>query len=181
MNMTIVPDQLSRSSAMSSSTLPIVFVVDDDVSVRESLEALIASEGFAVKVFDSAQVFLSHPRDAVPSCLVLDVNLPGLNGLELQERIAQDERSRAALEANAEAGEIRTRYASLSPREIEVMGLVVLGLMNKQVGGKLEISEITVKAHRGRVMEKMKARSLADLVRMAAMLGLPTGSTGQQK
>jgi FixJ family two-component response regulator len=91
------------------------------------------------------------------------------------------ERSRAALEAGAEMGEIRTCYASLSPREIEVMGLVVLGLMNKQVGGKLDISEITVKAHRGRVMEKMKARSLADLVRMAAALGLPTGSAGQQR
>jgi FixJ family two-component response regulator len=226
MTIAVTPDHISRSVMPSVS--PIVFVVDDDVSVRESLEALIGSEGFAVKAFASAQGFLSQLRDQVPSCLVLDVNLPDLNGLELQERLAEDraampvifitgygdvpmtvkamkagaiefltkpfddevllgairgavERSRNALEASAESGEIRTRYASLSPRETEVMGLVVLGLMNKQVGGRLNISEITVKAHRGRVMEKMKARSLADLVRMAATLGLPTGSTDLQR
>lgn len=225
--MTVVPDHVSRFAAMPS-TMPTVFIVDDDISVREALEALIGSEGFAVKAFDSAQMFLAHTRDAVPSCLVLDVNLPGLNGLELQEQISADraavpiifitgygdvpmtvkamkagasefltkpfndevlldairgaiERSRATIELEAELGEIRARYATLSPRELEVMGLVVLGLMNKQVGGKLDISEITVKAHRGRVMEKMKARSLADLVRMAAALGLPTGSASPQR
>ena len=204
--------------------IPIVFVVDDDISVRESLEGLIRTEGFEVQAFPSAQQFLSHERSPVPSCLVLDVNLPDLNGLELQKRVTDHgempiifltgygdvpmtveamkagavefltkpfddevllgairvalERSRATLEVDAGIGEIRTRYALLSPREVEVMGLVVLGLMNKQVGGKLGISEITVKAHRGRLVEKMKARSLADLVRMAATLGLPTGSTG---
>jgi FixJ family two-component response regulator len=208
---------------MSPATTPLVFVVDDDVSVRESLEALIGSEGFEVRAFSSAQQFLDQPRGPVPSCLVLDVYLPDLNGLELQQRIGDhaalpvifitgfgdvpmtvqamkagaiefltkpfsDEvlleairnalaRSRMAVDMDAEIGELRRRHEALSRREREVMALVVLGLMNKQVGGELEISEITVKAHRGRVMQKMGAHSFADLVRMAAALGLPTGSS----
>ncbi len=201
---------------MSHAT-PIVFVVDDDVSVRELLELLIRSAGWQPETFESAQEFLSRPRVLVPSCLVLDVSLPGLNGLELQERVALDRRdmpiifitgygdvpttvqamkagavefltkpyrddvllsairqaldsSRNALDHEAEMRELRDRYASLSRREREVMALVVSGLLNKQVGGELGISEITVKAHRGKVMQKMGAKSLADLVTMAARL-----------
>jgi FixJ family two-component response regulator len=196
----------------------IVFVVDDDVSVRESLEMLISTEGWQPLTFASAQDFLSCPRAAVPSCLVLDVTLPGLNGLELQQQLADRtdmpiifitghgdvpmsvqamkagavefltkpfrddvllnaigsaiERSRAALRLNSEIGALKNRYASLTPREREVMALVVSGLLNKQVGGELGISEITVKAHRGQVMRKMKADSLPDLVTMAARLRL---------
>ena len=198
---------------------PIVFVVDDDVSVRESLELLIRSEGWRPETFASAEEFLSRPRVLAPSCLVLDVTLPDLNGLDLQKRVAAErsdmpiifitgfgdvpmtvramkagavefltkplgddallsairnaiERSHSALDHEAEIRTLRDRYASLSPREREVMVLVVSGLLNKQVGGELGISEITVKAHRGRVMRKMKADSLADLVNMAAILRL---------
>ena len=196
---------------------PIVFVVDDDVSVRESLESLIRCEGWQPHTFASAQEFLACPRAHVPSCLVLDVSLPGLNGLDLQKRVAIErtdmpiifitgygdvpmtvqamkagavefltkpfndgvllaairaalERSRVALSLEAEMRVLRDRYASLSPRERQVMALVVSGLLNKQIGGELGISEITVKAHRGKVMQKMKANSLADLVKMAARL-----------
>jgi len=196
---------------------PIVFVVDDDISVRESLEALIRFAGWQPEAFGSAQEFLDRPRVLAPSCLVLDVTLPDLNGLELQKRIAGDrvdmpiifitghgdvpmtvqamkagaaefltkpfgddvllsairhaiERSQAALACAAEARVLRDRYESLSRREREVMALVAAGLMNKQVGGELGISEITVKAHRGQVMRKMQAASLADLVNMAASL-----------
>ena len=202
-----------------SCTSPIVFVVDDDVSVRESLELLIRNAGWQPEIFESAQEFLSRSRVLVPSCLVLDVTLPGLNGLDLQKRVAAErsdmpiifisgfgdvpmtvramkagavefltkplgddallsairhaiERSHSALDHEAEIRTLRDRYASLSPREREVMVLVVSGLLNKQVGGELGISEITVKAHRGRVMRKMKADSLADLVNMAAILRL---------
>ena len=197
---------------------PVVYVVDDDVSVRESLELLIRTAGWRSETFASAQDFLSRPRVDVPSCLVLDVTLPGLNGLELQQRLAdrtdmpiifitgygdvpmtvramkagavefltkpfQDdvlldairgaiERSRAALRLDAELRDLRSAYASLTPREREVMALVVAGLLNKQVGGQLGISEITVKAHRGQVMRKMKADSLPDLVTMATRLGV---------
>ena len=196
---------------------PIVFVVDDDISVRESLELLIRCEGWQPETFSSGQEFLSRPRALVPSCLVLDFSLPGLNGLELQKRIAVErtdmpiifitgyrdvpmtvqamkagavefltkpfgedallsairaalERSRVALSQEAEMRVLRGRDALLSRREQQVMALVVSGLLNKQIGGELGISEITVKAHRGKVMQKMKADSLADLVRMAAKL-----------
>jgi len=196
---------------------PIVFVVDDDVSVRESLELLVLSAGWHPETFASATEFLTRPRVDVPSCLVLDVSLPDLNGLDLQKRIAEDrfdlpiifitgygdvpmtvramkagavefltkpfsddvllnaiagaiERSRAALGHEAELREVRDRYESLSPREREVMARVVSGMLNKQIAGELHISEITVKAHRGKVMRKMGANSLADLVRMAARL-----------
>jgi FixJ family two-component response regulator len=196
---------------------PIVFVVDDDISVRESLELLIRCEGWQPETFSSGQEFLSRPRALVPSCLVLDFSLPGLNGLELQKRIAVEradmpiifitgyrdvpmtvqamkagavefltkpfgedallsairaalERSRVALSQEAEMRVLRGRDASLSRREQQVMALVVSGLLNKQIGGELGISEITVKAHRGKVMQKMKADSLADLVRIAAKL-----------
>lgn len=199
---------------------PIVFVVDDDVSVRESLEPLIRWAGWTPETFSSAQEFLSRPAVDVPSCLILDVKLPDLNGLDLQQRIAADrsdmpiifmtgygdvpmtvqamkagavefltkpfaddvllnairhaiERSRAALDEAAEIKALRERYASLTQREREVMGWVVAGLLNKQVGAELGTSEITVKAHRGKVMRKMKADSLADLVRTAARLNLP--------
>ena len=202
-----------------SHTTPIVFVVDDDVSVCKSLELLIGSAGWIPETFASAQEFLSSPRVVAPSCLILDVNLPGLNGLELQKRIAGDrsdmpiifisgygdvpmtvqamkagavefltkpfrdevlftairhalEASSSALANEAQTRALRNCYESLSRREREVMALVVSGLLNKQVGSELGISEITVKAHRGQVMRKMKAGSLADLVTMAARMRL---------
>ena len=201
---------------MSHST-PIVFVVDDDASVRESLEMLIDSAGWRAETFVSAQEFLSRPRVLDPSCLVLDVGLPDINGLELQKHVAGDrsempiifvsgngdipmtvqamkagaaefltkpfrddvllnaianaiERSRVALVQEAEMRALRERHALLTHREGQVMALVVSGLLNKQVGAELGISEITVKAHRGQVMRKMKAGSLADLVMIAVSL-----------
>jgi FixJ family two-component response regulator len=202
---------------------PIVFIVDDDVSVRTALAALIDSAGWLPETFGSAQEFLRRPRAAAPSCLVLDVSLPDIDGLELQRRVATDrtdmpiifisgygdvpmtvramkagaveflmkpfkddvllgairsaiERSVTALREESETQLLRSRKASLTPREREVMALVVSGLLNKQVGGELGISEITVKAHRGRMMRKMKAESLPALVTMAWRLGVRIAS-----
>ena len=198
---------------------PIVFVVDDDISVRNSLEWLIRFEGWQAETFSSAQEFLARQRVSVPNCLVLDVSLPGLSGLDLQQRIGEGrsempiifitghgdipttvramkagaiefltkpfaddvlrdairlalERSRIALVTLAERRQLEERYTTLSGREQQVLALVVRGVLNKQVAGELGITETTVKKHRGRVMQKMKAQSLADLVEMAARLDL---------
>jgi FixJ family two-component response regulator len=202
-----------------TATTPTVFVVDDDISVRESLELLIEASGWRPETFASAQDFLARPRVSVPSCLVLDVTLPDLSGLDVQKRVAVDwpdmpvifitgygdvptsvqamkagaiefltkpfgddvlvdaiehalERSRRALEHEAKMKVLRDSYASLTPREREVMTLVASGLLNKQVGGELGISEITVKAHRGQVMRKMNADSLPALVNMVGRLAI---------
>jgi RNA polymerase sigma factor (sigma-70 family) len=198
---------------------PVVFVVDDDVSVRESLELLILSAGWQPETFASAEDFLARSRIEGPSCVVLDVTLPDINGLDLQKRIVDRadmpiifitgygdvrttvqamkagavefltkpfgddvlqsairqaiERSRGALAHEAELRPLRECLASLTPREREIMSLVVSGLLNKQIAAELGISEITVKAHRGRVMRKMRVESLADLVRVAAALDVP--------
>ena len=222
-------DALARLTAVGheltlppvSQIAPVIFVVDDDMSVRESLELLIRCEGWQAETFSSAQEFLDRPRNLGPSCLVLDYSLPDLNGLDLQKRVAVEradmpiifitgcgdvamtvkamkagalefltkpfsddhllkairdglDRSRAVLRHEADMQALRDRYASLSCRERQVMALVVSGLLNKQVGGELGISEITVKAHRGKVMQKMQADSLADLVKMSGKLGLAT-------
>jgi FixJ family two-component response regulator len=208
-----------ESVSRQSNAIPIVFVVDDDISVRESLEALIRFVGWQPETFASAEEFLARPRVLTPSCLVLDVSLPELNGLELQKLMAADrtsmpiifitghgdvpmtvqamkagavefltkpfddevllsairnaiKRSGSILDDDAEIQALRDSYASLTPREREVMRLVVSGMLNKQIGLKLGISEITVKAHRGKAMQKMKADSLADMVKIAVRLGL---------
>ncbi len=204
-----------------SPTLPTVVVVDDDVSVRESLELLIQNEGWQPALFESAQEFLARLPSVVPSCLILDVNLPDLSGLDIQQRISDaksstpiifitgygdiptsvramkagaaefltkplnDEiliaavrqavlRSQANLKREGAQRQLQERFDLLSKREREVMNLIVKGLMNKQVGFELGISEITVKAHRGRVMEKMHAATFVDLVNMAGRLGIST-------
>ena len=207
------------TSRLVAQTTPTVFVVDDDISVRESLELLIRHEGMEVETFRSAQEFLARPRASDPSCLVLDVSLPGVNGLELQKRISSEQqdmpiifitgygdipmtvqamkagavefltkpfadhlllnavrsaldRSAAHLARHEELQALKARHARLTPREREVMSLVVVGLLNKQVADELDISEITVKAHRGCVMRKMQAGSFAELVNMASRLRL---------
>ena len=207
------------SAAAKSQPKPIVFVVDDDVSVRESLELMIKFAGWQPETFASAGEFLARPRTSLPSCLVLDISLPDLNGLELQKMIASErtdmpiifitghgdvpmtvkamkggavefltkpfddevllsairhaiKRSAAVLDEQSEMMTLRSNYESLTPREQDVMRCVVAGMLNKQIGMKLGISEITVKAHRGKMMQKMKANSLADLVKTAVRLGL---------
>jgi FixJ family two-component response regulator len=198
-----------------------VYVVDDDESVREAVQSLIRSAGFPVRTFGSAQEFLETPRAEMPSCLVLDLHLPGLSGLDLQRRLGEinldipiifitghgdiptsvramkagavefltkpfgdDDlltairdaitRDQDARREHAGLSELKERYGSLTPREREVMGRVVSGLLNKQVAAQLGTSEITVKVHRGQVMKKMQAGSLADLVRMSERLGFYT-------
>jgi len=207
------------SAAAKSQQQPIVFVVDDDISVRESLELLIKFAGWQPETFASAEEFLSRPPSVGPSCLVLDVSLPNLSGLDLQKLITADQadmpiifitghgdvpmtvqamkagavefltkpfddevlltairhaikRSMAVLHDQDEIAALRRSYESLTPREQEVLRLVVAGMLNKQIGMRLGISEITVKAHRGKMMQKMKAESLADLVKTAVRLGL---------
>ena len=204
---------------------PIVFVVDDDIALRESLGLLITNAGWRILLFACAAEFLASPRPPAPSCLVLDVGLPDLNGLELQQRIAGEregmpiifitgrgdipmtvqamkagavefltkpftpavllraiqsalERSRIWLEQEAKLRALRAHYQTLSRREGEVLALVVRGLLNKQVSAELGISEITVKQHRGRMMRKMRTRSLPELVTIAARLGLMTAGKG---
>jgi FixJ family two-component response regulator len=214
------PDCTGRKAEPSSATVPpVVFVVDDDASVRESLESMIRFAGLRAETFASAKDFLDHPRATAPSCLVLDVSLPDLSGLDLQKLVAPErtdmpiifitgygdvpmtvqamkagaaefftkpfddevlldairhaiDRSRAAMSEETATRVLQRSYDSLSLRERDVMALVVSGLLNKQVGAELGICEITVKAHRGRVMRKMNARSLVDLVTMAARLRL---------
>jgi len=213
-NRTVSPGH--GASPMSDVT-PVVFVVDDDVSVRESLELLIRCAGWQPRLFESAQAFLAEPRARVPSCLVLDINLPDLNGLDLQTSLADErynmpiifitgygdiprtvralkagavefltkpfnddvlltamsealEGSRAALEEEKAVLSVLEAYRTLTPREQEIMAAVVSGRLNKLIAADLDISAITVKAHRGKVMRKMKARSLADLVKMAALI-----------
>ncbi|HMJ26530.1 MAG TPA: response regulator [Pyrinomonadaceae bacterium] len=207
------------AAAPKSQQKPIVFVVDDDISVRESLELLVKFAGWQPEKFASAGEFLEHPRTTIPSCLVLDISLPDLNGLELQKLIASERTdmpiifitghgdvpmtvqamkggavefltkpfddevllnairhaircSAAVLDDQAEIAALSSSYESLTPREQDVLRLVVAGMLNKQIGLKLGISEITVKAHRGKMMQKMEADSVADLVRTAVRLGL---------
>jgi FixJ family two-component response regulator len=221
----IQPSPLRSRRQAVSDTRPTVFVVDDDISVRESLEALVCEAGWRPQLFVSAEDFLNHPRQRTPGCLVLDVSLPDLDGLELQARVAENqanmpiifitghgdipmsvramkagavefltkpvrpetlvsairsaiERSRTALAEQSEVATLRERHNSLTPRERDVMALVVRGRLNKQVAAELGINEITVKHHRGSAMHKMKVRSLAELVRIAGRLGLPTGGSG---
>jgi FixJ family two-component response regulator len=199
---------------------PIVFVVDDDPSVRRAIKRLIESVGLQVELFGSAPEFLRSKRPDAPSCLVLDIRLPGISGLDFQRQLAEAdihipivfitghgdipmsvramkagavefltkpfrdedlldaiqlalERDRARRQQESRIAALRKRFQSLTPREREVLRLVVLGRLNKQIAGELGTSEITIKVHRARVMRKMQAESLADLVRMASRLGLP--------
>jgi RNA polymerase sigma factor (sigma-70 family) len=218
------PRSRAAQPAAAITVTPVVFVVDDDVSVRESLELMILAAGWHPETFPSATEFLAHPRVGGPSCLVLDVSLPDLNGLDLQKRIVDwtdmpiifitgygdvptsvqamkagateflvkpfdddvllssirqaIERSRIELTREAELQAFRNCHASLTPREQQIMALVVSGRLNKQIAAELGISEITVKAHRGRVMRKMQVESLAQLVKVAAALEGPARRTG---
>jgi FixJ family two-component response regulator len=221
MSLSSTPSPDTRTLPPPSAT-PVVFVVDADTSMRETLQALVRGAGWQPETFATPSEFLSRPRLHSPSCLVLDIHLPDLNGLRLQQRLAVERaempiicitgngdvpmtvramktgavdvltkpladaqllgavehalrRSRTTLAKEAEFQELRHRRASLSRREQEVMALVVSGLPNKQIAWRLGISEVTVKAHRGKVMRKMKARSLADLVRMTAIAPRPHG------
>src|SRR5262245_17455890 len=202
----------------------IVFVIDDDASVRTSLQSLFRSVGLNVETFDSAVSFLLKDRPDIPSCMVLDVRLPGIGGLEFQSRLARDgidlpiifmtghgdipmsvqamkagavefltkpcrdqvlldavraavERHRAMRNTGKHLMDLKARYASLTPREQEAARYVAAGLMNKQIAGRMGISEVTVKMHRGSIMRKMRARSLAELVRMADLLGISDAKT----
>jgi len=207
-----------------SEAEPTIFVIDDDPSVRQSLESLIKSVGWRVRTYGSAQEFLGSVHLDAPGCIVLDVRLPGLSGLDLQqallrakshlpvifitghgdipmsvqamkagaveflpkpfrEQVLLDalilalDRDRTTRQQRANLAALRERYDSLTPREQEVMGLVVSGLLNKQIAATLGVSEVTVKVHRGRIMEKMQADSLANLVRMAERLGIPASKS----
>jgi FixJ family two-component response regulator len=217
----VMPD--ASTWAGDGAAAPTVFVIDDDISVRHSLEPLLRTVGWQAKTFASAEEFLRYPRGSAPCCLILDLTLPGLSGLELQKQLAGRpdvpiifvtghtdvpmaveamkagavdfltkpidsiallhaiaaaiERSRAALRHESNMRMLRNRYSTLTPREAEVMALVVSGLLNKQVGGQLGINEATVKAHRGQVMRKMAADSLPNLVTMAVRLGLLPAAT----
>jgi FixJ family two-component response regulator len=218
MNRTVFCDE-ERASPVAN-TASTVFVVDDDISVRESLEFLIRDEGWQVETFSSAEEFINCPREFIPSCLVLDITMPGLNGLELQKRLAVDRpdipiifltgsadipmtvqamksgaaefltkpfsdstllsavskavaRSKALIALDAELRSLKARYARLTSREREVLALVFVGKANKEIACGLGISEITVKAHRGQMMRKMEAASLAELVNQAARLHQP--------
>jgi FixJ family two-component response regulator len=209
---------------MTATVAPLVFIVDDDPSVRKSLARLVRTAGYEVEVFASAREFLARPQQDRPCCLVLDVRMPGLTGLDLQAALATAGRrwsivfitgygdvrtsvkamqggatdfltkpvndqellgaieraatlARLAQREQTAAAEIQARIETLTPREVEVFALVVTGMLNKQIAAELDIGEGTVKVHRGRVMEKMRVASLAELVRLAGQAGVTTAKS----